>query len=104
VLVMEVVQVGTVFKLGWSSWGVQVEVCRSGVVNSWFPSFHGGSLPPRQGESTRGDDRGGCHNVNFGNNDKASAEGSKITVGLHFAVMCTCVNSRDLLEMIIRMM
>jgi hypothetical protein len=60
VLVMEVAQAGAVFaqagavfklglqvgvvKLEWSSWCIQVGVfevgvCRSGVVNSWFPSF-----------------------------------------------------------------
>jgi hypothetical protein len=57
-LVMDFAQIGAV-KLGWSSlWcsncGVQVGVCRSSVVNSWFPFFGGVSLsPPRQGESTR---------------------------------------------------
>jgi hypothetical protein len=45
VVVMEFAQVGAVLKLGCSSWGVQVGVCRSGVVNSWFPSFDGVSLP-----------------------------------------------------------
>jgi hypothetical protein len=54
VAVVEVAQVGTVFmlglqlwvgKLGCSSLGVQVGVCRSGVVNSWFPSFDGVRLP-----------------------------------------------------------
>jgi hypothetical protein len=58
VLVMEVAQAGVVFKMGlqvgWSSWrtqvwgsswGVQVGVCRSSVVNSRFPSFDGVSLP-----------------------------------------------------------
>jgi hypothetical protein len=28
----------------YSSWDVQVGVCRSGVVNSWLPSFDGVSL------------------------------------------------------------
>jgi hypothetical protein len=45
VLIMEFAQVGAAFKLGlqlgvviaWSRWGVLVGVCRSGVVNSWFP-------------------------------------------------------------------
>jgi hypothetical protein len=50
---MKVVQVGAVFKLGlqvgvvnlvYSSWRVQVGV-PVGVVNSWFPSFDGGSIP-----------------------------------------------------------
>jgi hypothetical protein len=45
VVVMAFAQVGAVLKLGCSSWGVQVGVCRSGVVNSWFPSFDGVSLP-----------------------------------------------------------
>jgi hypothetical protein len=43
------VQVGVVefrvLKLGCSTLGVQVGVCRSGVVNSWFPAFGGVSLP-----------------------------------------------------------
>jgi hypothetical protein len=37
-------QVG-VGKLGCSSLEVPVGVCRSGVVNSWFPSVDGVSLP-----------------------------------------------------------
>jgi hypothetical protein len=59
VLVMEVAQVGAVFNLGlqvgvcmlgFASYGIQVGVFKSvcggrGVVNSWFPSFDGGSLP-----------------------------------------------------------
>jgi hypothetical protein len=51
VLVMEIAQVGAVglqfgvVKLRWSSWGVQVGVCRSGVVNSWLPFFDGIILP-----------------------------------------------------------
>jgi hypothetical protein len=44
-----------VVTLGWSSWGVRVGVCRSSVVNSWFPFLDGLSLP-RQGEPTRGGD------------------------------------------------
>jgi hypothetical protein len=58
VFVMKVAQVGAesqvgfagwggqfrMVKLVFSSWGVQVGVCRSGVVNSWFPSFDGVSL------------------------------------------------------------
>jgi hypothetical protein len=50
-LVMVVAQVGAVGlqvrvdKFGCSSLGVQVGVCRSVVVNSWFPSFDGVSLP-----------------------------------------------------------
>jgi hypothetical protein len=43
-----------VVNLVYSSWGVQVCVCRSGVVNSWFQSFDGEASPPRRGESTRG--------------------------------------------------
>jgi hypothetical protein len=51
--VMETAQVGAVFKLGLqvlefkfgcSSRG-EGGGCRSGVVNSWFPSFDGVSLP-----------------------------------------------------------
>jgi hypothetical protein len=30
---------------GWSRWGVKIGVCRSDVVNSWFPLFDGVSLP-----------------------------------------------------------
>jgi hypothetical protein len=54
VVMMEVAHVGAVFKLGLgvgvfklgcSSWGVQVGECRSGVVNSWFPSLDGVSIP-----------------------------------------------------------
>jgi hypothetical protein len=52
VLVMDVAQVGAlklrvqarVVKLGWSSWGDLVGVFRSGVLNSWLPSFDGVSL------------------------------------------------------------
>jgi hypothetical protein len=32
-------------KAVYSSWGAQVGACMSGVVNSWFPSFDGVSLP-----------------------------------------------------------
>jgi hypothetical protein len=53
--VMEVAKFGAVFKFGcsssgvqvrvvklvYSSWGVHVGVCRSGVVNSWFPGVDG---------------------------------------------------------------
>jgi hypothetical protein len=32
-VVMEFVQAWALFKLGWSGWGIEVEVCRSGVVD-----------------------------------------------------------------------
>jgi hypothetical protein len=54
VLVMEVAQVGAMFKLGLevgvvksgcSTRGVQIGVSRSSVLNPWFPSFDGVCLP-----------------------------------------------------------